>query len=193
MYREIFDEEKYVILRNFFETKDVQRMSKRMHHLKNLDVLVKDGQCPKSYSVYGDPIQTEYQELYREKLESAIGYKLFPTYTYSRIYSPKEVLEKHTDRPSCEISLTATLDYDTFDNEPWDIFVGAELKYKLYPGDVLVYKGCELEHWREKFMGIEQTQVFMHYVNKNGQYHSYKYDGRPSLGASVHTKKLIQE
>lgn len=184
----LFDEQNYLVIRNFFDKKDVQRMSKRMHYLKNRGYLVQDDQCPKSYSVYGDPIQSEYQELYKEKLESAIGYKLFPTYTYARIYSPKEILEKHRDRPSCEISLTATLDFDTFDDEPWDIFVEPGISYKLYVGDILVYKGCVLEHWREKFIGVSQTQVFMHYVNKNGPHHDHKYDKRPSLGASLETK-----
>jgi hypothetical protein len=191
--KELFDKQKYLVIRNFFHPIDVARMAKRMHYLKLMGVLEQDRQCPRSYSIYGDPIQSEFQELYKEKLESCIGYKLFPTYTYSRIYSPKEILERHRDRPSCEISLTATLDYETFDNEPWEIYVEPGIKYKLYPGDVLVYKGCDLDHWRDMFIGVYQTQVFMHYVNANGKYHMYKYDGRPSLGSSVSTKVEVKE
>jgi hypothetical protein len=97
------------------------------------------------------------------------------------VYSPKEVLKRHRDRPSCEISITATLEYDTFDDEPWDLYVEPDIKIKLYPGDALVYKGCEIEHWREKFIGVFQTQVFMHYVDANGPYAECKYDCRTSL------------
>jgi len=193
MSKNIFDEQNYLLLKGFFNLKDVTRMSKRMHHLRNSGMVFIDEQCPKSYSTYSDPIHSEYQELYREKLEQAIGYELYPTYTYARIYSPKEILEKHKDRSSCEISITSTLDYNTFDDEPWDLYVEPNIKIKLYPGDVLVYRGCKIEHWREKFIGVFQTQIFMHYVNKNGKYHDRKYDGRPSLGASMWLRKDFDE
>ena len=38
-------------------------------------------------------------------------------------------------------------------------------KIDLKQGDMLVYSGCELEHWREKFKGKECVQVFLHYNN----------------------------
>lgn len=169
------------------------RMSKRMQFLKLTNSLKKDNQCPLSYTVYSDPVHSEMQEMYRCKLEELIGYKLLPTYTYSRIYSPKEILERHIDRPSCQISLTATLDYDTFDNEPWDFFVEPNIPHKIYPGDILVYKGCEIPHWRDLFVGISQTQVFFHYVDANGPYTNFKYDFRPSLGSSEETKNTALE
>ena len=37
------------------------------------------------------------------------------------------------------------------------------IKVNLNPGDMLVYKGCDLEHWREEFKGVECGQVFFHY------------------------------
>lgn len=195
-----FEKERYVVIRNFFDTKDVQRMSKRMWYLKYNNLLTQDDQCPGSFSVYADPIQSEMQELYRRKLEDCIGYKLFPTYTYSRIYSPREILHRHSDRPSCEISITTTLDFDTFDNEPWDIYIcrtkenlEPEQPYKLYPGDILVYRGCELDHWRDAFVGISQTQAFLHYVDANGPYAECKYDFRPSLGSTVQTKNYAMK
>lgn len=188
--KKYFDENRYVIFRNFFNLYDVMRMSRRMWFLKSSNLLTKDPQCPLSSSTYSDPIHSEMQELYRYKLEDLLGYELLPTYTYSRIYSPREVLKRHRDRPSCQISLTATLEYDTFDGEPWDLFVEPNVSYKLYPGDVLVYKGCEIDHWRDSFIGISQTQVFFHYVDANGPYTDFKYDFRPSLGSSVNTKDI---
>lgn len=192
-YKDELDENRYIIFRNFFNLYDVVRMSRRMWFLKSRNLLGNDDQCPLSLGVYGDPIQSEIQELYRKKIETLIGYELFPTYTYSRIYSPREILKRHRDRPSCQISLTATLDYDTFDNEPWDINFDPNIKTKLYPGDALIYKGCEIEHWRDSFIGISQTQVFFHYVDANGPYAMFKYDFRPSLGSSEQTKNKIRE
>ena len=211
-YKDEFEKNKYTIIRDFFSQKDTKRMADRMDFLFSRGMLVQDPQCPKSYSMYGDPIQSEMQEMYRYKLGELIGIDLFPTYTYSRIYAPKEVLAYHSDRPSCEISITGTLMYDTFDNEPWDIWMGADesnknaqeceiwdehekkivnaygIPYKLYPGDIVVYRGCEVKHWRTQFIGIKQSQVFIHYVNANGPYKDYKYDCRPSLGSSVGMK-----
>ena len=47
---------------------------------------------------------------------------------------------------------------------------------------MVVYHGTELEHWREKFDGNTQTQLFMHYVDADGEYKDRLFDGRPNLG-----------
>jgi hypothetical protein len=52
-------------------------------------------------------------------------------------------------------------------------------------GDLVIYRGCEVEHWREEFIAPEGSyhiQVFLHYVDANGPYADYKYDRRPSIG-----------
>ncbi len=211
-HKEEFENNKYTIVRNFFSTRDIERMDRRLTYLKNTNQLTNDPQCPLSLSIYGDPVHSEMQEVYRDKMESLLAINLYPTYTYSRVYAPKEILKYHMDRPSCEISLTVTLSYDTFDDKPWLIYVEADknnpaaivshiqeenspiptikygIPYHLYPGDALIYNGDKIAHWREPFIGITQQQVFMHYVNKNGKYHEYKYDFRPSLGSSLNKK-----
>ena len=48
---------------------------------------------------------------------------------------------------------------------------------------MLVYRGCELEHWREKFKGKECVQVFLHYNNrKTPGSKKNMFDKRPHLG-----------
>jgi hypothetical protein len=58
----------------------------------------------------------------------------------------------------------------------------------MEPGDMIIYKGCEIEHWREPFKGLNHAQLFMHYNRKDGLYEFNedvdKYDGRPLLGLS---------
>jgi hypothetical protein len=52
-------------------------------------------------------------------------------------------------------------------------------------GDLVVYKGLEVEHWRDKFVCGEnswQTQVFLHYVDADGEYSDYRWDGRKNFG-----------
>ena len=56
-------------------------------------------------------------------------------------------------------------------------------KVLLNVGDMLVYSGCELEHWREPFKGNTCGQVFLHYNHVNGPFaDTNKFDGRPLLG-----------
>jgi hypothetical protein len=56
-------------------------------------------------------------------------------------------------------------------------------KVLLDVGDMLVYSGCELEHWREPFDGNICGQVFLHYNHVNGPFaEKNKFDGRPMLG-----------
>ena len=43
-------------------------------------------------------------------------------------------------------------------------------KVLLDVGDMLVYSGCEFEHWREPFEGQVCGQVFLHYNHVNGPF-----------------------
>ena len=100
-----------------------------------------------------------------------------PTYSYTRAYKKGDILKKHKDRPSCEISTTLHLG-----GNPWSIYVEG-IKIDLNVGDMLIYSGCELEHWREPFKGNVCVQTFLHYNNANGQYaYTNKFDKRPMLG-----------
>jgi hypothetical protein len=126
------------------------------------------------------------------------GLDLVPTYSYARIYKHGDILKRHKDRPSCEISTTLNLGGD-----PWPIYIdgtGADnvideqrniikpnapegTKVLLEVGDMLVYSGCELEHWREPFKGQVCGQVFLHYNHRNGLFaDKNKFDKRPLLG-----------
>ena len=56
-------------------------------------------------------------------------------------------------------------------------------KIILKPGDMLVYKGMILEHWRETFIGKDCAQVFLHYNNqKTKNSKDNLFDGRKHLG-----------
>ena len=53
---------------------------------------------------------------------------------------------------------------------------------------MLIYSGCELEHWREEFKGENCGQVFLHY-NKLSSNKTNKFDNRPMLGLPAYFKK----
>ena len=48
---------------------------------------------------------------------------------------------------------------------------------------MLIYSGCDLEHWREPFQGKLCGQVFLHYNHADGRFAKTNlYDKRPMLG-----------
>ena len=126
---------------------------------------------------YADTLMESILLQKKNKIEKIVGEELLPTYSFLRVYTKGAELTKHTDRPSCEICVTLNLKDS---GEDWALyFAGTPVVTK--PGDAIIYKGIEVEHWREKFMGDFQAQVFLHYVRKEGKYNSYHKDNRRSF------------
>jgi hypothetical protein len=142
-----------------------------------------DEQIPNTYSCYGDFVMETLLVKVLPKMQQETGLNLIPTYSYARAYKKGDELKKHKDRPSCEISTTINLGGD-----PWPIFIEGT-KVLLEVGDMLIYEGCKLEHWREPFEGNICGQVFLHYNHVNGPFdEKNKLDGRPMLGLSKFNK-----
>ena len=153
-----------------------------------------DKQIPNTYSHYADIVMETLLEKIKPVMEKNTGLKVLPTYTYARIYKKGDILKRHKDRPSCEISTTINLGGDS-----WPIYLepsgekGKEgVKVNLNPGDMLIYRGCELEHWREAFEGDNCGQVFLHYNDANSSEGQKNiYDGRPFIGLPQKYKKKL--
>ena len=147
-----------------------------------------DEQVPSTYSHYADIAMEALLVTLKEKIEKKINIELDETYTYFRIYKKGDILERHIDRPSCQISGTLNLGGDH-----WPIYLDptggknrAGKEILLKQGDILIYSGCELEHWREEFEGNLCSQVFLHYNRKNSK---NLFDLRPFLGLPKEFKK----
>jgi hypothetical protein len=111
-------------------------------------------------------------------LENILEEELIPTYSYARLYTNGNELKKHTDRPSCEISITIQLGRSH--HYSWPIYAEGK-RFDLAEGNGLLYKGCDVEHWRNPCDGPEgyySGQVFCHFVRANGPYVSYAGDKR---------------
>ena len=157
-----------------------------------------DAQVPNSYAKYADRVMETLLVDTIKVMQKKTGLRLVPTYSYCRLYRTGNILKRHKDRPSCEISTTLNLGGD-----PWPILIdptgsdnvideyknihkpGAPkgVEVNLKPGDMLIYSGCELEHWREPFKGKLCGQVFLHYNHADGRFAKTNlYDKRPMLG-----------
>jgi hypothetical protein len=145
-----------------------------------------DDQVEESFAQYGALCFESLMVYLHPLMEEVTGKKLFPCYSYARIYYPGATMTEHTDRPSCQYSATITIDYEG--TEPWEIWFedakGSVKPLYLDIGDVCVYKGTELRHWRDEFKGTKQIQAFIHFVDADGEYADYKYDHREALGLS---------
>jgi len=157
-----------------------------------------DGQIPNTYSHYADFVMETLLVKMLPIMSKETGLELIPTYSYARIYKKGDKLKRHKDRPSCEVSCTLNLG-----GYPWPIFLDEtgtnnvidEKKEIIKPnaptgqsillevGDMLVYSGCDLEHWREPLKGNLCGQVFLHYNHLKGPFaEKNAFDGRPLLG-----------
>ena len=179
----VFEDNGYLVLSEVLSKDQCRELTQYMFDLDKQDKLTYDQQCPLSGAIYGDPVFDDLMVQLAEGLGQQVGKKLLPTYTYARLYKPGEVLKRHKDRPSCEISATLTLGYDD-STGVWPIFFDEdkEISVDLQPGELAMYKGCEVEHWRPKFKGKWQAQVFLHYVDADGPYKDHAMDGRSSYG-----------
>ena len=165
-----------------------------------------DEQVPNTYSNYADVAMETLLLAVQPKMEKETGLKLNPTYAYARIYKTGDILHRHKDRFSCEISTTLNLGGDE-----WPIYIENKKnvgipddkkgitassnnkgsKVILQPGDMLVYKGMILEHWREPFIGQDCAQVFLHYNNvASPNADENIFDGRPHLGLPPYFKGM---
>ena len=150
------------------------------------------------YTKYADWVMETLLMYMIPIMKAKTGMDLVPTYSYTRLYEKGNILRRHKDRPSCEISTTVHLGGDE-----WPIFLdptGADfvidefknihkpgapkgVRVDLKVGDMLIYSGCELEHWREPFEGNICSQVFLHYNHANGPFAKTNlFDKRPLLG-----------
>ena len=161
-------------------------------------------QVPNTYSIYADAAGETLLLKLQPLMEKITKMKLTPNYSYARVYKKGDELKRHKDRDKCEISTTLNLGGDN-----WPIYLNLNskagyvfgpkmgkfqvqqysptkdkgIKINLKPGDMLVYRGCDLEHWREPFEGERCGQVFLHYNNsKNKNAKKNMFDGKIHLG-----------
>jgi len=196
-----FEKNGYVVVKGALTEQTTKLLQYNFRMLKDCDFwhqglnpntpFVGDNQVKNSFYWYSAYCFESLMITLQPMVEDIIGKSLYPCYTYARIMRKGAEMAKHKDRPSCQYSTTICLDEDP--DYPYPIFMenyeGKASEVYLSPGDMIVYNGTELNHWREEYQGKEQLQAFLHYVDANGQYKDFKFDKRPMLGLPANTKQ----
>lgn len=182
-----FKDKGYLVVRNFIP-KELCKFSQVYYKIRQ-DTLEYDidEQCPKSKSFYADPFCETLLLTSCKKLSELTGLNLLPTYSYTRVYGTDEELVIHTDRPECQYSATLTLGRPSkekispiYMSENADGSNASELL--LEEGDLCIYMGNKMYHWRKPFENSWYLQTFLHYVDADDKYGNRLYDGRRTLG-----------
>ncbi len=138
--------------------------------------------CENTFARYSPLMMEALAVQLQPKIEEAVGMKLFPTYSYARIYYEGSELQRHFDRPSSEVTVSVCLEKDV----DWPLYVknkdGVEHAIDLEVGDAGIYSGRLHEHWRNPLLGKKHIQAFLQYVDAEGDDAWLKYDTRPCLG-----------
>ena len=98
---------KYKLIKNFLTQEEINLCTDycRIQHRQNKFNFDNQNSNFDS-SFYGDPLMESMLLNKRKLVEKHSKLELLPTYSYFRVYTYKSDLSKHTDRPSCEISIT---------------------------------------------------------------------------------------
>jgi hypothetical protein len=161
----------YLHVPNFISKEEANSLASQLIEYSKLPhniMMAGDPQAPNSLSVYN---YLPFVKLLVKKINDVsalLEEDVLPTYTYARIYTHGEVLNRHRDRPACEISITLNLKKD---NE-WPIWFQKpnqeEISLELNQGDAVMYLGEIADHWRNAYQGQEHVQLFLHYVRAEG-------------------------
>jgi hypothetical protein len=129
-------------------------------------------------------------------ISDLIGRNLLPSYDFFRLYREGGTCRVHADRPSCEHSVSLTLDYS--DGEVWDFQVANDRTPRAQPvaddfgdaefasigmevGDAVLYQGVHHRHGRiTPNPNGWSAHLFLHFVERGGPYEDYAFDKRLS-------------
>lgn len=178
----------YIVIKNFINEKHAKSLANKLvndHHKEEEEFATNSK--GKRNPIWGLEVLTS--SVYN--LSNIIKENILPTYCYGRVYRNNSTLPIHTDRPSCEISLTVHL----YGDSSWPIWIKTpkgDVDVDLQSGDAMVYLGCTAPHWREKYTGNQYSQLFLHYVRSGGENSQHYFDIPKVLEVELEKKMSLK-
>ena len=146
--------------------------------------ITKFGEIPDVHRTYCDPLMEVMLERLRPQIEQYTGLELWPSMSFYYTYKNKNKLIRHKDRESGEIAVSISVGSSP-SNTTWPLYLDINnkpLASQLHRGDMLIFKGKDIDHWREPLEGEWLISMVLFYVIKDGEFDYMKYDQRSGLG-----------
>ncbi|HEX4486689.1 MAG TPA: hypothetical protein VH088_10505 [Terriglobales bacterium] len=164
----------YAPMRSVLHPLHVSALRRYFRHLIRKGLLhLGDEQSSRRFITHNEGVLRFFHQQLTATVSAVAGQKVTPSYVYLGAYQGGAILEKHTDRPQCDFSLTFCLDYSPEPKleTPWPIELHpASGKVTVYQaiGDGLFYRGCRVPHSRQALPeGHSSTSIFFHYVRED--------------------------
>ena len=141
---------------------------------KNYFGPIGDGQVDRRMAIHNEAVTASLHHRLAKLVSFITGEELQASYAYLGCYLDGAVLERHIDRAQCQYNLSIVFDMcdekgDAVD--PWPIYLQVKnkpLAVNLNVGSGLLYRGTEIEHWRDKLpAGHRAIVCFYHFVSPN--------------------------
>jgi hypothetical protein len=115
-----------------------------------------------------EPMAHFFHQQFAGLVSEIAGERVRPTFLFFRCYYPGAELPRHRDRPQCEYSMSVLVDHapEPDDVSPWPIYLeppggGTGIPIRQGLGDALLYRGCELPHFRYPLREADSSSVWL--------------------------------
>lgn len=140
------------------------------HYVNEINTsLVFDDQVPTRRSQHNAGLFSAVHSQLADLVQKVANTPLKPSYCYMSVYPKGSILAKHTDRAQCVWNASITFSRT---DKIWPIYVeGKKGEAALYAdiGEVVVYRGTEIPHWRKALPEGTATVCFFHFVDQDYQ------------------------
>tara|TARA_X000000368_G_scaffold366851_1_gene313871 strand:- start:427 stop:1044 length:618 start_codon:yes stop_codon:yes gene_type:complete len=160
-----------VIARSFRITRDIVLYPNHDNKIRGDDIV------ENSFSWYSPLCMEALADvIVKDVIEDILKEKVYNSYSYGRVSYKGAILPKHRDRAASDYAVSMLIDSD----REWPIYFnnGEEHQVVQKPGDMVIYNGNTMEHWREPYEGTEYLSAFMFYVKDKIR----ELEGRPLQG-----------
>jgi hypothetical protein len=187
--RRIFAQNKYVVVPSLLAEpllSSVYRYGRKRAEMAPTEwhTANEDAEAPPSPEAYADPMMDMLLANLAPHVEQITGLRVYPTFSFYRVYKRGDLLAKHKDRPACELALTLHAGCDPDVVTPlWIQGPNGAEPESLQRRDGVLYRGIDCPHWREAFHGDHALQIFLFYVDQQGPHAEWKFDKRERLSS----------
>ena len=113
-----------------------------------------DAQVRERYGQHNETMSRYFHHQLAEFVGRISGERVKPAYAYVSAYKEGAILRPHVDRKQCVFTLSLWIDRDaTASTEGWPLWFETDqgqISVTQQAGDAVLFRGCELPHWRDK-------------------------------------------